>query len=153
MFTVTNTTSLYFWHTTATLLMHPVGRSINSDWFVNSFMKVLYEKFFLFSQNFWWPKDDYKNFLMDNHFYELVRIDRSSHRVWWFTMKYQRESKWSSISLFLCHLPIAGVIYCPMQFAVIVHRSQTVRANDHFEIPTFPYLEYHAFHYERSYLF
>ena len=30
---------------------HPVGRSINSDWFVNSFIMVIYENFFQFSQN------------------------------------------------------------------------------------------------------
>ena len=48
-----------------------VGRSINSDWFVNSFIMVVYEK-------------NGHRILTDNHYktiYASVRIDRSSYRV------------------------------------------------------------------------
>ena len=47
--------------------IHPVGRSLFSDWFVNSFTLVVYEKIFLFvlwTEKFWQKKC----FLIDNHY-------------------------------------------------------------------------------------
>ena len=33
-------------------LNHPTGRALTSDWFVNSFIMVVYKNFFKFSHNF-----------------------------------------------------------------------------------------------------
>ena len=55
--------------------VHPAGRSISSEWFVNSLVMVACE----FSQTF-----VLKRFLTDNHcwtIYEPDRIERRSYRV------------------------------------------------------------------------
>ena len=38
--------------------LHPVGRSINSDWCVNSFIMVVYENFFFSSVRILCPRDN-----------------------------------------------------------------------------------------------
>ena len=53
----------------ATELQHPIGRSINSDWFVNNFIMVFYEKmFFLLQSEFGVQRTTKKTFLIDNHY-------------------------------------------------------------------------------------
>ena len=64
--------------------IHSMERSINSDWFIETFIMVVCEKNFFSSVNIWCAKDDWIFFLKDNHYktiHELVRIDRSSNRV------------------------------------------------------------------------
>ena len=41
---------------------HPVGKTLISDWFTNSFKMVVYENIFLISVKIFCPKHDYKNF-------------------------------------------------------------------------------------------
>ena len=65
-------------------LMHPVGSQLSSDWFVKSFTMVVYENFFLVQSEFFCPKIDEKNVLIDNHYkniHETVRIVLTSYRV------------------------------------------------------------------------
>ena len=62
------------------LLMHPVGRISISDWFVNSFIMVVYEIFFFSLVQ----KTTKKNFVIDKYYntiYESVRIGYSSYRM------------------------------------------------------------------------
>ena len=102
-------------------ISHPVGTSINSNWFVNSFIIVVNENFFLFCQNFV-SEGRLKNFLIDNYnktiyepvihfqnkylrfnlFHRNKLIQNEKHYMIEFTLKESTDAFDSSFSIFSC---------------------------------------------------